>query len=120
MTEQENIIHADIIIGADVHRRFVRKHISPQHPHSEYAGYIVWVIDTMNESDLPEQSRPINQNTGVSMLNGPHGFLFGSIIENEDGTATPGNRQIGCAWYEDRKSTRLNSSHVAISYAVFC
>src|SRR5439155_13010818 len=24
------------------------------------------------------------------------------------------------AWYRDRKSTRLNSSHVAISYAVFC
>src|SRR5437660_4156993 len=24
------------------------------------------------------------------------------------------------AAYEDRKSTRLNSSHVAISYAVFC
>src|SRR5690625_6400798 len=24
------------------------------------------------------------------------------------------------AWAEDRKSTRLNSSHVAISYAVFC
>src|SRR5688500_17995545 len=24
------------------------------------------------------------------------------------------------AWYEDRKSTRLNSSHLVISYAVFC
>src|SRR5690554_7065187 len=24
------------------------------------------------------------------------------------------------AWEEDRKSTRLNSSHVRISYAVFC
>src|SRR5690625_6960426 len=24
------------------------------------------------------------------------------------------------SWSEDRKSTRLNSSHVAISYAVFC
>src|SRR5690625_6925562 len=23
-------------------------------------------------------------------------------------------------WFADRKSTRLNSSHVAISYAVFC
>src|SRR5690606_40590576 len=23
-------------------------------------------------------------------------------------------------WFEDRKSTRLNSSHVKISYAVFC
>src|SRR5690625_5394437 len=26
----------------------------------------------------------------------------------------------GHTWQEDRKSTRLNSSHVAISYAVFC
>src|SRR5437868_9809461 len=26
----------------------------------------------------------------------------------------------GYAWYLDRKSTRLNSSHVSISYAVFC
>src|SRR5437868_10622538 len=26
-----------------------------------------------------------------------------------------------CRWYsQDRKSTRLNSSHVSISYAVFC
>src|SRR5690625_7059830 len=25
-----------------------------------------------------------------------------------------------CPWSLDRKSTRLNSSHVAISYAVFC
>src|SRR5699024_11740124 len=25
-----------------------------------------------------------------------------------------------CPFYSDRKSTRLNSSHVSISYAVFC
>src|SRR5215475_15443709 len=25
-----------------------------------------------------------------------------------------------CSWPQDRKSTRLNSSHVKISYAVFC
>src|SRR5207253_8387714 len=31
-------------------------------------------------------------------------------------TPSPGNRQAAL----DRKSTRLNSSHVAISYAVFC
>src|SRR5207253_4078869 len=27
---------------------------------------------------------------------------------------------VAVTWREDRKSTRLNSSHVAISYAVFC
>src|SRR5690242_12715330 len=35
---------------------------------------------------------------------------------NEDG------RLVGCTpdYFEDRKSTRLNSSHMSISYAVFC
>src|SRR5690606_41521882 len=34
------------------------------------------------------------------------------------GGACAGGRQ--CRYSEDRKSTRLNSSHVKISYAVFC
>src|SRR5690606_40012629 len=29
-------------------------------------------------------------------------------------------RELGGDFHEDRKSTRLNSSHVKISYAVFC
>src|SRR5690242_21454607 len=29
-------------------------------------------------------------------------------------------RAVGAAGHEDRKSTRLNSSHMSISYAVFC
>src|SRR5690349_22360483 len=32
----------------------------------------------------------------------------------------PGRRRCGPARDADRKSTRLNSSHVEISYAVFC
>src|SRR5258705_3509178 len=27
---------------------------------------------------------------------------------------------IATGWFQDRKSTRLNSSHLGISYAVFC
>src|SRR5438874_10233307 len=36
----------------------------------------------------------------------------------EHGSASPGERAV--ANMLDRKSTRLNSSHVEISYAVFC
>src|SRR5437868_13053962 len=34
--------------------------------------------------------------------------------------ALPGAGSVGDAKWRDRKSTRLNSSHVSISYAVFC
>src|SRR5690625_5992512 len=35
-------------------------------------------------------------------------------------TLNPAVLQTGIGGHGDRKSTRLNSSHVAISYAVFC
>src|SRR5690606_42069874 len=36
------------------------------------------------------------------------------------GSACAAGVSAGHAWHQDRKSTRLNSSHVKISYAVFC
>src|SRR6266511_5799312 len=33
---------------------------------------------------------------------------------------SPGGTRGGRRWCRDRKSTRLNSSHVKVSYAVFC
>src|SRR5690625_6954178 len=47
---------------------------------------------------------------------------FGHVRRNQP-VAWPGRRNCGqtrSARARDRKSTRLNSSHVAISYAVFC
>src|SRR5690625_5802009 len=52
--------------------------------------------------------------------------LFGSLTKeaflniSEIGITTPFVTEVGEQLQEDRKSTRLNSSHVAISYAVFC
>src|SRR5690606_41841001 len=40
--------------------------------------------------------------------------MVGGFVEQQQ--VRPGGQQQG----EDRKSTRLNSSHVKISYAVFC
>src|SRR5690625_6957534 len=54
--------------------------------------------------------------------------LLGPLDEAEGGATFPGGvellavrpRPAGVVHGQDRKSTRLNSSHVAISYAVFC
>src|SRR5256885_9263632 len=48
----------------------------------------------------------------------PYTTLFRS--ERRPGVAGPGHGQGGCHGRRDRKSTRLNSSHLVISYAVFC
>src|SRR5437899_7782347 len=58
----------------------------------------------------------------------PYTTLFRSswLIKEPPSRKTMGidiPREIGCPWREapvDRKSTRLNSSHLGISYAVFC
>src|SRR5699024_11819314 len=55
-----------------------------------------------------------------------HGFGFSNPMEEFDDAATdeacnfPMIRHQGAGIYLDRKSTRLNSSHVSISYAVLC
>src|SRR5690625_4101928 len=51
----------------------------------------------------------------VYALDADDGNVLGKKeLNKRDASATPFNQE------KDRKSTRLNSSHVAISYAVFC
>src|SRR3989442_11270932 len=64
----------------------------------------------------------------------PYTTLFRSLVERHSMRSTisiharPGPTVLedleiavrGWRWSKDRKSTRLNSSHVRISYAVFC
>src|SRR5690625_6978179 len=48
-------------------------------------------------------------------------FMGEAIVEFCDDSVWPGTEySTGSFLFKDRKSTRLNSSHVAISYAVFC
>src|SRR5437870_6263689 len=61
--------------------------------------------------DTDVRTGPIRGESNVQQDNS------GSISSrSQDGSGTSSSRSRS----EDRKSTRLNSSHVAISYAVFC
>src|SRR5438874_5305827 len=56
----------------------------------------------------PDHPRPAGRRT--------ERLTTGEPLEPEHTLTAPGKRRRG----RDRKSTRLNSSHVEISYAVFC
>src|SRR5947209_10860782 len=71
-------------------------------------------------------------NFGAALIAaGVHDTVIGSGVEHMGhvpmGVGFSWTDQVGQPWpkelmdrYEDRKSTRLNSSHANISYAVFC
>src|SRR2546426_8187406 len=50
----------------------------------------------------------------------PYTTLFRSHLRAEDDKSQPHGHTRGHDHRGDRKSTRLNSSHLVISYAVFC
>src|SRR5690625_7000452 len=61
-----------------------------------------------NQGITQEQFRLMNLGQANGMIHGNNGVI------NDSPSST------GWRYYLDRKSTRLNSSHVASSYAVFC
>src|SRR5437773_8460756 len=70
---------------------------------------------TRRSSDLPERGQPLFESDGGVLENGSdleRELLSGMVLVALPPTLI---REVG-----DRKSTRLNSSHITISYAVFC
>ncbi|HLR03174.1 MAG TPA: NAD(P)/FAD-dependent oxidoreductase [Virgibacillus sp.] len=104
-TDEDEIIHGDILIGADGHRSLVRGYVAPHKPDATFAGYIVWLA-SIKEKDLPKKKRP-RKSTGYTMLNSISGFVFGSITEIDDGSSSSGSRQIGTAWYDHSRNDWL-------------
>src|SRR3712207_6850506 len=51
-----------------------------------------------------------------------HEFVFDGLVDKSTGVTTMdvAKRLLDYGYHADRKSTRLNSSHANISYAVFC
>src|SRR5205085_10241524 len=63
---------------------------------------------TRRSSDLIEEIVKVAQHAQVMRMTAPRGDIRGNITSRCSHT------------HQDRKSTRLNSSHSQISYAVFC
>lgn len=96
-TKENKVFNADVLIGADGHRSMVRKHVSPNHPDAEFAGYVVWMASVL-ESEIPKDKRPKSKIKDVQMFNSPGGFMFGSVIKDKDHL-----KRIGCTWYDNTK-----------------
>src|SRR5436190_11744259 len=57
---------------------------------------------------------------GLRPVRGERGVRLGGALVGRPAPRRPGQGQRERRRHRDRKSTRLNSSHTVISYAVFC
>src|SRR5690242_21477939 len=77
------------------------------------------LFPTRRSSDLYSWERG-NENSGELTLQVRGVVLRCSMVGLRPWTVPVGHGDELAAVLEDRKSTRLNSSHMSISYAVFC
>src|SRR5207253_9232868 len=103
---------ADSTVTAFSHRRVHLRYRSPLFSHSARAHRDLPSFPTRRSSDLalfrPSACQPLS----VSLLC--------LTLRPSRPLREPFPRTVSVETQRDRKSTRLNSSHVAISYAVFC
>src|SRR5207249_12051616 len=76
------------------------------------------------KGDVQKDAREHQSRWGVAdvQTNNKHaqGESHSATRRHQDGSTSPSIKKDHRENREDRKSTRLNSSHVSISYAVFC
>src|SRR5699024_12862105 len=75
---------------------------------------------------LPLHSFPTRRSSDLAHIPAPPGYITPHLGKStvvrirSTPLSTAGPAETGALHTPDRKSTRLNSSHVSISYAVFC
>src|SRR5699024_1191191 len=103
-----------------------------EHPGDGLDAVGVLLIEHDGDDAAPVQDIPFGGGDVVHLLGGVVQLLAGvgqlrfgaGLLLRKLGRAVvvlgPAFVQLGAGGFQDRKSTRLNSSHVSISYAVFC
>lgn len=97
-------VRADVVVGADGYRSVVRRHISPDKPDAEYAGYWLW-RGVLNENDIMDDSllgkravgRALDRGLGVFTDSGR--YLVTYPMPGASGAIDPGHRRLSWNWY---------------------
>src|SRR2546429_6479185 len=78
-------------------------------------------VESLINAGVGEGAKPILDGRGTRILKYEAGnFLTPTILDGLPSTSQLAHTEIFGPVLRDRKSTRLNSSHGYISYAVFC
>ncbi|WP_216870481.1 FAD-dependent monooxygenase [Modestobacter excelsi] len=103
VSEDGRRFDGDLLLGADGHRSLLRRHVAPERPDADYAGYVLW-LGMVDEAAL---SYPGRRPTSWDMLDADGDILFGIPVAGPDGSTDAGRGRIGWAWYDARRNDLL-------------
>src|SRR5699024_8353460 len=83
MTEAGTHYKSDILISAEGYRSIVKQYISANNADPNYAGYIIWIIDSINDSIIAKKQDTSQLQTVAQMLSGLNGFMFASVLDEK-------------------------------------
>src|SRR5690606_41984505 len=91
-------------------------HTSPTRRSSDLDAHVV--TDEPHDSEVVRDEEVAEAVLALQVAQEGEDLVLHEDVERRDGLVA--HDQLGIEREGDRKSTRLNSSHVKISYAVFC
>ncbi|AXE39748.1 FAD-dependent monooxygenase [Acidipropionibacterium virtanenii] len=105
-TDRGEVLHADLLVGADGHRSAVRGLVSPETPNAVFSGYVIW-LGLVDEASISAPAWP----SDLAILYEGDYCLNAYYLPGEDGSTTRG-RRLGWGWYDAGHNELLRKAGV--------
>jgi 2-polyprenyl-6-methoxyphenol hydroxylase-like FAD-dependent oxidoreductase len=108
-TAGDDVLEADLVIGADGARSTVRRAVDPHHPDSHYAGVLLWRA-MVREQAMPSDVRlPGAREVSREVYAGPY-RLVTYPVPGPDGETAVGHRRLNLVWYDPEQRDLLQEA----------
>ncbi|MBV9874718.1 MAG: FAD-dependent monooxygenase [Verrucomicrobia bacterium] len=113
VTDNGEMVRADIVVGADGHASVVRRHVAPEHPDAVFAGYLIW-LGIVDENAIESAPWPAQ----LAILEERNYCLNAYYLPGADGSLAPGRRRLGFGWYDAGRNDLLRKTRTIVDDVV--
>lgn len=113
VTDDGELVRADLVVGADGHASIVRRHVVPEAPDATFSGYVIW-LGLVDERAIRSRPWP----SDLAILYERDYCLNAYYLPGADGSVARGKRRIGWGWYDSGRNDLLRAGGAVVDGVV--